>query len=121
MEDEILDHFEEDDTFNSKIIAIKYFYFESKARLYSRWNGLDEDFGTPRVDLVGKEIVRWATDTHALLDQLRDAAISRGTRARADRRRWHLRRRRHHPGRTSTPDDLPVVGLPGRRIPAPQR
>lgn len=35
MEDEILDYFDEGDSYDVKIIAIKYFYFESKARLYA--------------------------------------------------------------------------------------
>lgn len=35
MSDEILDHFDEDDNFSSRIITIKYFFFESKARLYA--------------------------------------------------------------------------------------
>ncbi len=35
MEDEILDYFNTDDDSEIKIIAIKYFYFESKARLYA--------------------------------------------------------------------------------------
>ena len=35
MEDEILDYFDDNDTPAPKIIAIKYFYFESKARLYA--------------------------------------------------------------------------------------
>ena len=35
MEDDILDHFNEDNSSDNNIIAIKYFYFESQARLYS--------------------------------------------------------------------------------------
>lgn len=35
MEDEILDYFEGEGTYQGKIIAIKYFYFESQARLYA--------------------------------------------------------------------------------------
>ncbi|MFT4665794.1 MAG: hypothetical protein ACI8YQ_002756 [Polaribacter sp.] len=35
MEDDILDHFDEDNSSDNNIIAIKYFYFESQARLYS--------------------------------------------------------------------------------------
>ena len=50
----------------------------------TRWNGLAEDFGTPRVDADSNQIVRWATATHALLDQFRDAAISRGERVRTE-------------------------------------
>ena len=49
-----------------------------------RWNGLADDFGTPRIDTEGKQIVRWASETHALLDQLRDAAISCAKRVRSE-------------------------------------
>lgn len=35
MEDNVLDHFDEDNSAGNNMIAIKYFYFESKARLYS--------------------------------------------------------------------------------------
>ncbi len=35
MEDDILDHLDEDNSSGNNIIAIKYFYFESQARLYS--------------------------------------------------------------------------------------
>lgn len=35
MKDEILDHFDEENSSDNSVIAIKYFYFESKARLYS--------------------------------------------------------------------------------------
>ena len=35
MEDEILDHLDEDNSSDNNIIAIKYFYFESQARLYA--------------------------------------------------------------------------------------
>lgn len=35
MEDDILDYFGDDEFYNGRIIAIKYFYFESQARLYA--------------------------------------------------------------------------------------
>ena len=35
MEDEILDYFGDDEFYKGRIIAIKYFYFESQARLYA--------------------------------------------------------------------------------------
>ncbi len=50
----------------------------------ARWNALAEDFAVPRVDLDSRHLGRWATDTHGSLDQLREAAVSWKSRARAE-------------------------------------